>query len=41
MKRALLSVFDKIGVAAFAQALCRLDFEIVASGGTEIGRAHV
>ena len=34
MKRALLSVFDKIGVAAFAQELCRLDFEIVASGGT-------
>ncbi len=34
MKRALLSVYDKTGVAAFAEELRRLDFEIVASGGT-------
>ena len=34
MKRALLSVFDKTGIAAFATELVRLDFEIVASGGT-------
>ena len=34
MRRALLSVFDKTGIAAFATELVRLDFEIVASGGT-------
>ncbi len=34
MRRALLSVFDKTGVAAFAEELRRLDFELVASGGT-------
>jgi phosphoribosylaminoimidazolecarboxamide formyltransferase/IMP cyclohydrolase len=34
VRRALLSVFDKTGVAAFAKELCRLDFELVASGGT-------
>ncbi len=34
MKRALLSVFDKTGVAAFAEELRRLDFELLASGGT-------
>ena len=34
MKRALLSVYDKTGVAAFAEELCRLDFELIASGGT-------
>jgi len=33
-RRALLSVFDKTGVAAFAQELRRLDFDLVASGGT-------
>lgn len=34
MRRALLSVYDKTGIAAFARGLCSLDFEIVASGGT-------
>ena len=34
MRRALLSVYDKTGVAAFAEALRRLDFELLASGGT-------
>lgn len=34
MRRALLSVYDKTGVAAFAEELRRLDFELVASGGT-------
>ena len=40
MRRALLSVFDKSGVAAFAQELLRLDFELVASGGTAQLLAH-
>ncbi len=34
MKRALLSVYDKTGIAAFARELVRLDFELLASGGT-------
>jgi phosphoribosylaminoimidazolecarboxamide formyltransferase / IMP cyclohydrolase len=34
MRRALLSVYDKTGIAAFAQELRRLEFELVASGGT-------
>ena len=34
MKRALISVYDKTGVAAFAEELRRLDFELLASGGT-------
>jgi len=34
MKRALLSVYDKTGIAAFAEELRRLDFELLASGGT-------
>ncbi len=34
MKRALLSVYDKSGVAALAEELGRLGFELVASGGT-------
>jgi len=34
MRRALLSVYDKTGIAAFAEELCRLGFELVASGGT-------
>ena len=34
MKRALISVYDKTGVAAFAEELHRLDFELIASGGT-------
>ena len=34
MRRALLSVYDKNGVAAFAEELRRLDFELLASGGT-------
>jgi len=32
--RALISVFDKSGVADFARGLAELDWEIVASGGT-------
>ena len=40
MRRALLSVFDKSGVAAFAEELRRLDFELVASGGTAELLAH-
>jgi phosphoribosylaminoimidazolecarboxamide formyltransferase/IMP cyclohydrolase len=34
MRRALLSVYDKSGIVSFAQELRRLDFELVASGGT-------
>ena len=34
MRRALLSVYDKAGVAEFAKALVGLDFELIASGGT-------
>jgi len=34
MKRALLSVYDKTDVASFAKELHRLDFELLASGGT-------
>lgn len=34
-RRALISVFDKTGVADFAQGLHELGFEIVSSGGTE------
>ncbi len=34
MKRALLSVYDKTNAAAFASELVRLDFELIASGGT-------
>ena len=34
MRRALLSVYDKSGVAAFARELHRLGFELLASGGT-------
>ncbi len=34
MRRALLSVYDKTGVAAFAGDLRRLGFELLASGGT-------
>src|SRR5262245_64005324 len=34
MRRALLSVYDKTGIAAFARELHRLGFELVASGGT-------
>ena len=34
MRRALLSVYDKTGVASFAEELHRLDFELIASGGT-------
>jgi len=34
MRRALLSVYDKTGVAAFAEELLRLEFELLASGGT-------
>lgn len=33
-KRALISVFDKKGVVGFAQALVKLGWEIVSSGGT-------
>jgi phosphoribosylaminoimidazolecarboxamide formyltransferase/IMP cyclohydrolase len=34
MRRALLSVYDKTGVAAFAEELRSLGFELLASGGT-------
>lgn len=34
MRRALISVYDKAGVAVFALELQRLGFELVASGGT-------
>ena len=40
MRRALLSVYDKTGVAAFAEELLRLEFELVASGGTAQLLAH-
>lgn len=33
-KRAILSVYDKTGLAPFAQALANLGWELVASGGT-------
>ena len=33
-KRAIISVHDKTGVAAFAKELCKLGFEIVSTGGT-------
>ncbi len=33
--RALISVSDKTGVAAFASALSRLGWEIIATGGTQ------
>lgn len=33
-KRALLSVYDKAGLATFATALAKMDWELVASGGT-------
>jgi len=44
--RALLSVWDKTGLAAFAEGLAALKFELVSSGGTsqflaEHGIAHV
>ena len=34
MRRALLSVYDKTGIADFARALAELGFELVSSGGT-------
>jgi len=34
MKRALLSVYDKTGLVAFAQGLVSLGFELISSGGT-------
>ncbi|MBC7186395.1 MAG: IMP cyclohydrolase, partial [Calditrichaeota bacterium] len=34
-RRALISVFDKTGVADFARGLHELGFEIISSGGTE------
>jgi phosphoribosylaminoimidazolecarboxamide formyltransferase/IMP cyclohydrolase len=34
-KRALLSVSDKTGLAAFARGLLRLDYEIYSTGGTQ------
>ena len=33
-RRALISVSDKKGVAAFARKLSRLGFEIISTGGT-------
>lgn len=45
-RRALLSVYDKTGVVAFAAALVELGFELVSSGGTskalaDAGIAHL
>ena len=45
VKRALLSVSDKTGLAAFAQALSSLGFELISTGGTakalaDAGVAH-
>jgi len=34
VRRALLSVYDKTGIAEFARELAALGFEIVSSGGT-------
>ena len=34
--RALISVYDKTGVAEFARGLAELGFEIVSSGGTAV-----
>jgi len=34
VRRALLSVYDKTGIEAFAKALAEMDVEIVSSGGT-------
>ncbi len=34
MRRALLSVYDKTGISAFAEGLRELGFELLASGGT-------
>jgi phosphoribosylaminoimidazolecarboxamide formyltransferase / IMP cyclohydrolase len=34
MKRAILSVYDKTGLAEFARGLAELNFELIASGGT-------
>jgi phosphoribosylaminoimidazolecarboxamide formyltransferase/IMP cyclohydrolase len=34
MKRALISVYDKTGIIAFASGLAKLDFEIISTGGT-------
>ena len=33
-KRAILSVYDKAGLVAFATALAEMDWELIASGGT-------
>jgi phosphoribosylaminoimidazolecarboxamide formyltransferase / IMP cyclohydrolase len=35
-RRALLSVSDKAGLAAFARGLARLDFELYSTGGTKL-----
>ena len=34
IRRALISVFDKTGVAEFAEALARMGVEVISSGGT-------
>ena len=46
MKRALISVYDKIGIVEFARELGKMGFEIVSTGGTlktlqEAGVMHV
>jgi phosphoribosylaminoimidazolecarboxamide formyltransferase / IMP cyclohydrolase len=43
VRRALLSVSDKIGIADFARGLCELGVELVSTGGTarELARAGV
>ena len=37
IKRALISVFDKTGVAEFAKVLADMGVEIISSGGTAKG----
>ena len=39
--RALISVSNKIGLDRFARSLADRGVEIISTGGTEIGRAHV
>ena len=38
--RALISVYDKTGVAEFARGLAELGFELVSSGGTAAALAE-
>ena len=38
--RALISVYDKTGIAEFARGLAELGFELVSSGGTAVALAE-